>query len=72
MTEKKETLAPLCQRDYACRETHAFCQSAFPIGGDKFYFIGQGERECPYKQSYGTLHTCDCPVRQEIYRRYKI
>mgnify|MGYP001486957991 CR=1 FL=1 len=72
MPEENTTLAPLCPKAYACRETHAYCQPAFPLDGDKFYFVGQGEEECPYKEKYGTLHTCSCPVRQEIYRRYKI
>lgn len=73
MTEKKDTQAPLCTRAYACREAHTYCRPAFPIDGDNFYFVGQEEDEqCPYKKKYGSLHTCDCPVRREIYQRYKI
>ena len=75
MTETKNTLAPLCQRAYACREEHTYCRPAFPIDGDNFYFAGhddQGDAECPYKKQYGSLYTCDCPVRREIYQRYKI
>lgn len=72
MTKKKTPLAPLCKRAYACRETHVYCRPAFPIGGDGFYFVGQGDEECPYIKKYGSLYTCDCPVRQEIYQRYKI
>jgi len=75
MTETKNTLAPLCQRAYACREAHTYCRPAFPIDGDNFYFTGQdasGDAECAYKKKYGSLYTCDCPVRLEIYQRYKI
>lgn len=75
MSEKKNILAPLCKRAYACREAHTYCRPAFPIDGDNFYFVaqdGQGDAECPYKKEYGRLHTCDCPVRLEIYQRYKI
>lgn len=73
MTDKKDTLAPLCKRAYACREAHTYCRPAFSIDGDNFYFVGQeGDEECLYKKKYGSLHTCDCPVRLEIYQRYKI
>lgn len=72
MTDKKNTLAPLCQRAYACREEHTYCRPAFPIDGNNFYFVGHGDEACPYKKQYGSLHTCDCPVRLEIYQRYKI
>jgi len=75
MTDKKNILAPLCKKAYACREEHSYCRPAFPIDGDNFYFIGQSdqsEEECLYKKKYGSLHTCDCPVRLEIYQRYKI
>ena len=75
MTEKKNSSAPLCKRAYACRESHTYCRPAFPIDGDNFYFVaqgGQGDEACPYKKQYGSLYTCDCPVRLEIYQRYKI
>lgn len=72
MTDKKDTLAPLCKKAYACRETHIYCRPAFPLDRDNFYFLGQeGDEECPYKKKYGSLHTCECPVRLEIYQRYK-
>lgn len=72
MTKKKNVEAPLCRRAYACRTEQIYCHPAFPIDGDNFYFIGHGEKECDYKKTYGSLHTCDCPVRLEIYRHYKI
>jgi len=72
MPETKKTLAPLCERAYACREGITYCRPAFPIDGDLFYFVSQGDKECPYKKNYGRLHTCDCPMRLEIYQRYKI
>lgn len=72
MTEQGKTLAPLCRRAYACRETHSYCRPAFPIDGKNFYFVGEGDVKCPYMKKYGTLYTCDCPVRQEIFQRYKI
>lgn len=74
MTKKENIIAPLCQRSYACREAHTYCRPAFPIDKDNFYFVGQGNEneDCLYKKKYGSLHTCDCPVRLEIYQRYKI
>lgn len=74
MTGKKNIIAPLCKRDHACRETHTYCRPAFPIDGDIFYFLSHGDEheDCLYKKEYGSLHTCDCPVRREIYLLYKI
>ena len=72
MDEKKKPLASLCKKEHACRDAHNYCRPAFPLDGDSFYFVGQGEKDCPYQQKYGSLYTCDCPVRIEIYQRYKI
>lgn len=74
MPYQKKTIAPLCKRDHACRGTHTYCRPALPLDGDKFYFVGQADKnsDCPYIKKYGDLHTCDCPVRQEIYQRYRI
>ena len=74
MIVKKNILAPLCKKAYACREAHTYCRPAFPIDGDYFYFVSldQVDRDCPYMKEYCSLHTCDCPVRLEIYQRYKI
>ena len=75
MTEKEKTLAPLCNRAYACRSAHTYCQPAFSIDENKFYFsaqVDQGDGDCLYKKKYGFLHTCDCPVRLEIYQKYRI
>jgi hypothetical protein len=63
----------LCRRAYACRKENIYCQPALPIDEDNFYFVGSGDDDdCLYKKTYGSLYTCDCPVRQEIYRRYRI
>ena len=72
MTEEKKILAPLCKKAYACRAKNTYCRPAFPIDSVKFYFVGPGDEECPYQKKYGSLYSCECPVRQEIYRRYKI
>ena len=72
MAEDKKIIAPLCKKDHSCRSGQVYCRPAFPIDGNYFYFVGQGDEECPYNKIYGSLHTCDCPVRLEIYQRYKI
>lgn len=72
MTVKDKTIASQCKRGHACRTSPIYCRPAYPIDGDNFYFVGQGDEECPYKKKYGSLHTCDCPLRLEIYQRYKI
>jgi hypothetical protein len=72
MTEKKKTLAPLCKRAYICRTEETYCRPALALDGNNFYFIDQGNKDCLYRKDYGRLHTCDCPVRMEIFRRYKI
>lgn len=64
--------AVYCTKAEICRERRVYCWPAHPIDADKFYFIGASTDECAYKTSYGTLYTCSCPRRQEIYRKYKI
>lgn len=70
--DTENSISPLCLKAYACRDKQVYCRPAYPIDGDNFYFYCQGDEDCAYQKKYGSLHTCDCPVRQEIYQRYKI
>lgn len=66
-------LATLCRKGHCCQNQRVYCWPAHPIDGENFYFIGSGESDdCPYKSSYGSLYTCSCPMRKQIYKRYKI
>jgi len=40
---------------------------------DEFCFLKeQKERECPYRTPFGYSYICTCPIRNELYRRYRI
>lgn len=70
--DTEKTLAPLCTKGHVCRKKPVYCRPAYPIDVDSFYFVGQGDEDCSYRKNYGGLHTCTCPLRLEIYLRYKI
>ncbi len=38
----------------------------------KVHFIAKHNRHCPYHLHFGNEIICTCPVRKELYNRYKV
>ena len=51
---------------------HTLCKVKECIN-DKIYFLEcVDNKHCNYRISFGQFNTCSCPIRQEIYNKYKI
>jgi len=67
--------AKLCKKAHAClkSEKHLLCPVE-EIVEDKIPFVKcLNPKECFYKAPFGTsLYICHCPVRLEIYHKYRV
>ena len=61
-----------CDKNHACltEENHPSCKIASCVG-NKIHFVEKLERDCKCYQEFGFSFICNCPVRIEIYRKYK-
>jgi len=62
-----------CDKDFACLKpgNHPGCSIKECIN-DQVHFVAKHSRYCPYGLSFGNEVICSCPVRKELYNRYKI
>jgi hypothetical protein len=67
-------LATLCKSNLACLESdcHTICIVKDCINGKVHFIECKDQNFCTYKKSFGHNHICTCPVRKEIYNKYKI
>lgn len=71
---KKLQEAKYCNKSFTCLGTGRsdLCKIEFSLD-DKIHFIEcLDDRSCPYKRDFGGRHYCDCPVRAEIHKKYKV
>jgi len=63
-----------CKKDHSCLSGDAtsLCKIEFCIE-DKVHFIKCiDENPCNYRIPFGYSYVCTCPVRKELYNRYKV
>jgi hypothetical protein len=63
-----------CTKGFACLagEAETICEVCKCVGGN-VHFIDSSEMvHCCYKMSFGDRYLCRCPVRKELYNRYKL
>lgn len=72
--EDIKALAPLCKHDFACLKPghHALCKVQDCINGKVHFIECNDQNYCVYRTSFGYGHICSCPVRKEIYNKYKL
>ena len=61
LTDKEN---PMCSKD------RPMCPVDIPL--ESMLFVKYKDNDCTYKEEYGAYYLCTCPVRFEIYNRYKI
>ncbi|VGO22364.1 hypothetical protein [Pontiella sulfatireligans] len=73
---KTETLnaAGKCKHNHVCQTDGGLphCAINETVNGKVFFTKDRETTGCPYQHSFGSAFMCMCPVRQEIYRKYKI
>ncbi|MBU4076988.1 MAG: hypothetical protein KKI06_09830 [Euryarchaeota archaeon] len=63
-----------CKKDHSCLSglTTDLCKVEMCVG-DKIHFIKcLNEHICNYRIPFGYSFVCTCPVRKELYNRYKV
>ena len=74
ISEELKNRTTMCRKDFACLENgdHVYC-SVEEDAYDKVVFIKCREgRSCIYQMPFGNSNVCNCLIRKEIYRKYKI
>lgn len=68
------TKADKCQMNFSCLQGEKECLCEIEEGiNNKIIFIKPSNSSlCNYSMSFGYSSTCNCPVRKEIYRIYRV
>jgi hypothetical protein len=68
-----------CSSNFLClsNEKNPLCSKKRPlcpveIALESMIFVKSKNNDCVYKEEYGAGYLCTCPVRFEIYNRYKM
>ncbi len=64
--------ATSCAKNKACLENPgSVCPVVSPVSDDLIFVSKKSTQNCSYFSPYGYSGFCKCPVRQEIYKKYK-
>lgn len=71
--KKTVKLAKLCGKGVSClkSERDDLCKVRLCIEGKIHFIECMNEEICAYQKDFGGSKYCDCPVRKEIYNKYK-
>ncbi len=62
-----------CNKDFECLkiENHSCFAEVNRTINYKVYFVNCKNSICNYNLNFGGSNICNCPVRQEVYNKYK-
>jgi hypothetical protein len=63
-----------CQRQFSCLSgaVESLCEVKYIVVGELYCLKRTTRRGCRYERLFGDTFLCTCPVRQAIYKRYRI
>jgi len=62
-----------CRKNFSCLSgERPFCTVELCIENEIHFIKCAGNESCIYRVSFGYSYVCICPVRKELYNRYKI
>jgi hypothetical protein len=66
--------ATQCKHNCICQGVGGkpHCRISDTVNGSVFFTPTRHPMGCPYQCSFGSTFMCTCPVRQEIYKQYRI
>ena len=65
--------ATCCRKGFSCLDdSKHMCKVETCINGTFFFVKCKDDGYCPYKTSVGMDYCCNCPVRKELYNKFKI
>ncbi len=74
INEETKKASTECRKNFSCLSGNqlTLCKVEQCVT-DNLHFIKCINSElCSYQMSFGSSHVCTCPVRKELYNRYKI
>ncbi|MBI4846411.1 MAG: hypothetical protein HY810_08095 [Candidatus Omnitrophica bacterium] len=65
--------ATLCKNKFSCLEDPLVLEEVrFCLDCKTIFVKNTKTNPCLYKKEYGNTYRCFCPVRQELYNKYKV
>lgn len=67
--------ATQCEKNVACLSDNNYklCEVTRTASNNVFFIECRAGVHCSYRKSFGfSAYLCSCPIRKEIYRKYKI
>jgi hypothetical protein len=63
-----------CEKNFRCLsgESEKLCRVLCFIKDDIYFVKCMEDPDCVYLESFEKTKICNCPVRKEIYKRYKV
>lgn len=63
-----------CEHSHECLKdvSKIHCKVESEISGEVHFVKCPDEELCAYKQTFGHSQMCCCPIRKEIYNKYKV
>ncbi len=63
-----------CKKGFSCLEDKRkdLCKVGVSIGDEVHFIVCADDTNCSYQRSSVEGFICDCPIRKEIYNKYKI
>ena len=73
ISNKILALATECEKKFSCLGSECdFCKVALCVENEVLFIKCKDRAPCPYKESFAYSFICTCPVRKELYDKYKI
>ena len=74
VSEKAQGKTTQCCCSFSCLDsaTKKTCEILDVTAGDLIFIKGPGMTNCKYCHTYGDSYFCSCPVRKEIFVKYRI
>jgi len=74
VSKKARQAASNCYKDLACLTDGEaqVCKVKACLGSGVLFVHRRPAVDCPFKVTFGSGQLCECPVRKEIFERYKM
>ena len=74
ISEDAKRAAKKCKKDFIClnRNPADICKVICCINDEELYVKCGAELDCPYILKHNDRDLCMCPVRSEIYSKYRL
>ncbi len=73
ISESARNAATRCKKKFSCLKDKKKCCEVEDCINDSVLFVKSTYNpSCPYQQLFGNEFICNCPVRKELYDKYRI